>query len=622
MPPYMGIAAEPCHRDRQAGGLMGQHRRRGIPAPRRWPLPILAGLALVVAGGVAATAVVATRSSGGPGCGAPSARTGTIQVGVDPTAVGWLDELAGQYNLAGHRVDGRCVRVELTTMDAQRAASALQSTPYPGGGPPPDAWVPQSSTLLDLVRSRPGSAAVLPAKALSIASSPLVLAAPPDAITSLRLDQKAAPTLADFLRLAADHNGWGAMGHPEWGPVRFSLVDPAVSTVGTSLLVALAGATTGVSSAKVTPATFTTTSAKAGLLGFVRATAVRASTTKDLLHRISSADSSGAVIRSLGLVALTEQDVWTYDAGSPVIPLQAVYPLGGSLAADYPYVVSTGQWVNQFERRAAADFGHWLASPDVRQKLAGFGLRPPNGSGAGLTDDGRGIDPRTFTPAPLPHPGAAQIARGSWSLLTKRVQTLAVIDVSGSMGAQVHGTNSTKLELAAQAARNALKFYGDQDYVGLWEFSTGLAGGADYQQLVGLGPAASTVNGVSRRQALDQAYGALRPENSTALYDTVLAAYTAAKAAYRPDFVNTVVVLTDGANEDSHSISLSTLLSKLTAAQDPAKPVHIITIAYGDKANTDVLAQISTATGGLSFSSPDPRDIGSVFLSALSALSD
>ena len=601
---------------------MGQHRHGRSGRRRHWPRTVTVGLVALVGLGLVGTAVVASTTSEGPRCDAPTATTGTIQVGVDPAAMGWLGDLAERYGRSGQRVDGRCVRVNLTAMDAQRAAAALQATPYPGGGQPPVVWVPQSTALLDLVRANPGSAAVLPARAPSIASSPLVLAAPPDAITSLGLGRHKAPTLRDLLGLAADRSGWGALGHPEWGPLRFSLVDPSSSAVGTSLLVALAGVSTGVPAREVTPATFNRTEAKAGMLGFVRATAVRAKDTQDLLHRISASDSPGAVIRSLGLTALTEQDVWAYDAGSPAIPLQAIYPFGGALAADYPYVVATGEWVDGFGRRAAADFRDWLTSPATRSTLSGYGLRPPDGSGTGLEADGRGITPDRFAPVPTTDPNAARLARGSWRLLTKRVLTLAVMDVSGSMGGQVKGTDSTKLDLAVQAARNALRFYGDQDYVGLWEFSTGLAGGADYRELVPIGPAASRVGGVTRRQVLDQAYSSLRPQNSTALYDTVLAAYTAAQQSYRPDSMNTVVVLTDGANEDNRSISLPTLLSRLADAQNPARPVHIITIAYGDQANTDVLRQISAATGGLSFASPDPRDIGAVFLDALTSLTD
>ncbi len=600
---------------------MGQHRHGRTGGRRRWPRTATVGLVVLVGLGLVGTAVVASTSSAGPGCDAPTATTGTIEVGVDPTAMGWLADLAERYDRAGHRVDGRCVRVNLTAMDATRAAAALQSTPYPGAGQPPVVWVPQSNALLDLVRANPGSAGVLPARAPSIASSPLVLAAPPDAVTSLSLGRPAPPNLGDLLKLATDRNGWGALGHPEWGPMRFSLVDPSDSAVGTSVLVALAGVSTGVPARAVTPATFTMTEAKAGMLGFVRATAVRAKNTGELLRQIRASDSPGAAIRSLGLIALTEQDVWNYDGSSPAIPLRALYPFGGALAADYPYVLATGDWVNEFDRRAATDFRDWLTSPATRSTLSGYGLRSPDGTSAGLQTDGRGIAPDRFAPVPTADPHTSRVARGSWRLLTKRVLTLAVIDVSGSMGARVKGTDSTKLELATQAARNALRFYGDQDDVGLWEFSTGLTGGVDHRELVPLGPAAGMFHGMTRRQALDQAYRSLRPQNSTALYDTVLAAYTAAQRAYRPDSVNTVVVLTDGTNEDNDSISLSTLLSRLADAQNPARPVHIITIAYGDQANTEVLEQMAAATGGLSFSSPDPRDIGAVFLDALTSLS-
>lgn len=595
---------------------MGRHRRRGLTPPRRWPLSVLVGAVLLVGGGTAGAVVAVNRADSQQGCAAPA----TIEVGTDPATRRWLDDLAGQYNRAAHRVDGRCVRVTMTDMDARRAAAALQSTPSPAGGQPPDVWVPQSTALLDLVRARPGSAAVLPDRAPSVASSPLVLAAPPDAIRSLHLDRGSPTTLADLLRLAVDPAGWGALGHPEWGPLRFSLVDPSDSVTGTSLLVGLAGASAGVGPAEVTPATFATPAAKASLFGFVRAVALRAASSSQLVDRISSSDSAGAAIRSLGLIALSEQDVWTYDADAPAIPLQAVYPFGGGLAADYPFVVPTGRWVSGFDQRAAADFRSWLGGARARGELARFGLRPPDGSGTGLTADGQGIDGRTFAPTPAAHPDAVVTARGSWRLLTQRVLTLAAIDVSGSMGATVQGTNATKLQLAAQAARNALRYYADTDDVGLWEFSTGLAGGADYRELVSLGPASGLVDGVPRRQALDQAYRSLVPRNGTALYDTVLAAYTAAQQAYRPDFVNTVVVLTDGTNEDPDSISLDTLLADLTAAQNPVKPVHIVTIAFGDKANTAVLDRIARATGGLSFAAPDPRDIGAVFLTALTSL--
>ena len=48
--------------------------------------------------------------------------------------------------------------------------------------------------------------------------------------------------------------------------------------------------------------------------------------------------------------------------------------------------------------------------------------------------------------------------------------------------------------------------------------------------------------------------------------------------------------------------------------------MHIVAIAYGKDADAGVLGQIAKATDGLAFNSPDPRDIGQVFLSAIGAL--
>jgi hypothetical protein len=110
------------------------------------------------------------------------------------------------------------------------------------------------------------------------------------------------------------------------------------------------------------------------------------------------------------------------------------------------------------------------------------------------------------------------------------------------------------------------------------------------------------------------------PRTATGLYDSILAAYRSARAAYRPECVNTVVVITDGANEDPGSIELPALLTQLRRLHDPARPVHIVTLAYGTGADPAALAQVAKATDGLQFSSPDPRSIGKVFLTAVAAL--
>src|SRR5439155_21108576 len=138
---------------------------------------------------------------------------------------------------------------------------------------------------------------------------------------------------------------------------------------------------------------------------------------------------------------------------------------------------------------------------------------------------------------------------------------LWLIDVSGWMAEKVPQTNQAKLTVALAAARNSLQLFADADRIGLWEFSTDLGPGRDYRELVPLGPAGGALpSGKNRRQASIAAYAGMTPQNGTGLYDSVLAAYEAATAGYQKGYVNTVVVLTDGKNDDTAGIDLNGLL--------------------------------------------------------------
>jgi Ca-activated chloride channel family protein len=188
------------------------------------------------------------------------------------------------------------------------------------------------------------------------------------------------------------------------------------------------------------------------------------------------------------------------------------------------------------------------------------------------------------------------------------------------MSSVVPGTTQSKLELARNTASDALQYFTDDDQMGLSEFSTTLDGTPDsYKALVPLATVGKSGSAGDRRTALTTAYQHLQPQHGTALYDAVLSAYTDAQAHYLLNAVNVVVVLTDG-DDATSKISLATLLSELKSRQNPAQPVHVVTIAYGADANDPVLRQIAAATGGASFSAKDPRSIGTVFISALAAV--
>jgi hypothetical protein len=116
------------------------------------------------------------------GCTGP---TTTLSVGTDPAAVSWLAPLARSYTEAGRSAAGRCLAVQVRSLTLDQAQQALQPVPFPGAGSPPDVWIPESTTSLNLVRARRESARVLAVPATPVATSPIVLAAPNDALLAL-----------------------------------------------------------------------------------------------------------------------------------------------------------------------------------------------------------------------------------------------------------------------------------------------------------------------------------------------------------------------------------------------------------------------------------------------------
>jgi Ca-activated chloride channel family protein len=603
---------------------MGRHLQRTAPWQLTRRPALLAGLVVVAlaASAVTVRAVSSSTPAAQAGCAGP---TTTLNVGVDPAAAPWLTPLAESYTRAARSVAGRCVTLAVRQLTLAQAQQALQPVPFPGGGTPPDVWVPESTTAVELVRARPGTAKVLGDRAPPLASSPIVVAAPPETLRALakRLPT-GRPRFGDVLALARNPAGWGQPGvdRPEWGPVRFSTADPGTTTLGTNLLIATAGALTGTPAREVRAATFGQPEAKQGLLSFVRTVASTPPSAGALFAAVERATTTADLLARVGVVVAYEKDVWHYNGQSPAVVLQAAYPLAGQLAADFPFVVPDASWVDDADRAAAADFRGWLLSEPIQARLGAAGLRRADGrAGPELTTGDRGLDGLPRPPEPLRAADGPAAARSAWKLVTQRVSILALFDVSGSMAELVPGTRQSKLDVARAAAQASLGFFDGQDAIGLWEFSRALDGDRDYRELMPLGPVGAPVNGFpDRRAASIAAYRTMVPRTATGLYDTVLAGYRDAVAHYRPGFINTVVVLTDGRNEDPGSITLPALVTELKRRYDPARPVHIVTLAYGSGADPAALAQLARATDGLQFTSVDPRTIGQVFLTAVAAL--
>ena len=300
---------------------------------------------------------------------------------------------------------------------------------------------------------------------------------------------------ADRLRRprAAGHRpgGWGAVGHPEWGPFRLGKTNPNFSTSGLNFTIAEYYAATGKTSG-LTVEDLARPAAVDFATQIESAVVHYGDITMTFLNNWFAADARGTALTYTSAVAVEEKSVIDYNRGNPdgVLqpgeepriprdPLVAIYPEEGTLYSDNPFIVSNTEWVDDDEKAAAALFGEFVQLPENQQKVMEFGFRPNNPSVAAGRPDRR-RQRRRPEPADGRAAGAvAGRARRDPRLVGRPAQggrVLLVLDISGSMGEPADDQGRTRLDLAKEAAVSALDEFKPTDDVGLWVFSTELGG--------------------------------------------------------------------------------------------------------------------------------------------------
>lgn len=544
-------------------GRHASHRPAG-PSPwlRRLGLSVMA-VALIGAAGLGVASVLDTT---GGDCSGPL----PVTVAADPTIEPVLVELGRTYADTDPRQGDQCVEIHVT------ATPSATVVPTFGSAQAPDLWIPKSRAFGPAVDEG------LATELASVALTPLVVAMPSEA--------------AEALGGSEAQISWAALVQGE-GPA--VIADPATNDEGIASLVAVRTA-----------------------LG----DQVDRTQLVQLMTQVSQAavptvgDAFAAAAESPAAFTATEQAVAAYNLGSSGAQVTALYPAEGTFAFDYPAHAVTGADEDEAARSAAAAFVTYLGSIDAQEALQRAGFRSPDGaagSNAGVVDGTRSAMPELL---PDPDPAAVTELSRQWAALALDMRMLAVIDVSGSMNEQVTD-DATRIELTRDAALEALQLFPPDAAIGLWAFSILQDPPNDYVQLVDVGPMNEELeDGTLRQEALVAATQSLPDiaDGGTGLYDTALAAFQEMRGSYQAGMVNSVVLLTDGRNEDDpEGIDLETLLTQLTAQFDPAAPVPIITIGMGPEADMEALQQISAATGTTAYHAEDPSDIQSVFIQAM-----
>ncbi|WP_203906920.1 VWA domain-containing protein [Rhizocola hellebori] len=549
---------------------------------------------VVIAGGI----IVVYQLAGKPSCTGQA----TLRVAATPEMVPALRLAGDSISGRGEAVNGACAVIEVSAADPADIAAVLaakESATLTGVGLPagniaiPDVWVPDSSTWL--ARLAGVSPNLSFPEAPSLARSPVVVAMPEPVAAKVGWPTAKLTWQALLTKMTTDTT------------MKIGTVEPSRDAAGLAGLLALGAAMTA------------SPDGQAAATGALRSLAAGRSTLRqDLLARFPRSADPAAVASGLSAAALTEQAVVAYNAAKPPIKLAALYLEPAPLAMDYPYAVMPG--IDAGRAGIASRLLQAARTESFQRQLGADGMRGPDGRPAqGFALPASAPEP-AVTPAPTATERAAAAAAvqktlATWHAVTLPARMLAIIDVSGSMLERVPTAgNLTRGQVTAEAARRGLGLFDDSWAVGLWVFSTNMVGPVDHQELLPIQPLS-----VQRTQML-ATLGAIqpKPKGDTGLYDTILAAYQAVQKDWDPGRVNSIVLMTDGDNDDDNGVSLTQLQDKLKTLADPKRPIQLIILGIGASVNAEPLTSITKITGGGVFVAKDPANIGEIFLKAIS----
>jgi Ca-activated chloride channel family protein len=540
-----------------------------------------------------------------------------LTVAAAPEIVPAVQSVADQWTKAGAAVDGTCVAIDVSEELPATVASAVTRdhsvaliglNPAPDAKQVPDVWIPDSSTWL--LRIQTEAAGFLPGTVTSVAQSPLVLAMPEPIAKTFGWPNKSIGWSDLLTNFTADE------------PLQVGIMDPTQDASGLTSLLALSQASSAGGGDPIE-------ALKAKSRALTALDTNKAVLREELLAKFPKSEADIGGSNTVSAAPLSEEDVVAYNAERPAIALSAIYMEPSPAPLDYPYTVMP-QVVDKQKTDAAEGLLQQLLAAGSKNALAAAGLRAPDGTyGAnfpapmGAPKASPAVTPAATKSAEGTAASAAltggdlSAVVGGWIATTKPGQALTVFDTSGSMNEAVPTAGGkTRAQVTQAAASVGLSLFSNKWSVGVWRFSTNEDGTKPWKSLVGI---TSLTTG---RERLQTSITQLDPKKNggTGLYDTVLDAYNHVKKNYSPQKINSVILFTDGANENQEGLTKEQVVAGLKKAQDPKKPIRLVLIGIGDKVSVDELKMLRDALPGSNsgvFLAPDPTKITSIFAQAI-----
>ncbi|WP_405136932.1 hypothetical protein [Nocardia sp. NBC_01388] len=534
---------------------MGTHRAdggsRGVSRG-----PVLAVVAVIVlALAVVGWVWLQQRSKDRDSAAASSCAGGsvTLNVTVDPDIAAPVKAAADKFNQTKPRVRDHCAQVAVDPQASAAMVAAFTSNAAwnPALGPQPALWIPDSSRSIELMRV-PGLIGGTPA---SVAQSPIVLAVPDELRRAL---ETAQVHWADLAKL--QQGSLGDAGLAAWGNLRLAMPSGDASlAVATAVGSGVSGTDPlddkAVHSGQVTSA-----------ISLLAANAPAAKDQQSALTDLAAA--TDAAKATLHAVPANEQQLRAYPG------LTAFRPSENGPVDDFPAAQITGSWVDQTQNSVAGLFADFLRAPD-QAKL--------------FTDNGFGAAP----PATVPVAARAVLEQVNQVLThpVLGVSATVLLDVSSSM--TTADGNTTRLANSIAALQSTMGVMPPEFGMGVWAYSKDLDGTNPYRVVTATAPLTD-----AQRDKIGQSLGNVtastaKPDRT---YPTVEAAYRTVLSNYAAARTNSILLITDGPEDDS-TVTGDQLLADIAAVTDPAHPVRVDVIVIGG-AGTQTLQTLAQRTGG------------------------
>jgi len=542
-------------------------------------------------------------SSGGPGAtNTEAAPAGSIEISfvTSNTKEDWVNVVTEKFNAAQIKTSGG----QQVFVRVSHVTSGGSQTDILSGKIKPTVWSPGDMSWVDganqVWRDRTGKALVTE-ECKPTVYAPIGFAMWRPFAEALGWPDKPI-TWATLVNLAADPQGWGKYGHPEWGEFKFGHTHPSYSNAGLLIMTALVHDTLG-NTGGLTPES-------------VKGSQVIEAFEKVEFHTYHYGVQTRDLISLMArrgpeyLHATTASEAETLKAnaeraGELRFPLAFIFPARGTFWTEQPFCTLDAEWVTAEQKEAARLYRDYVLAREQQELAIDKYLRPVDSAiplRAPVALEG-GTDPRvtrsTVPALESPSGEAAEAVKDVFLQTKKKASIIIVVDVSGSM-------QGDKIANAVEATANFIGRLEKDDEVIVMPFNEDVT---ELQPSGRAGDVAETLGNRVRN---------LFAEGGTALHDGVCTAAERIAALREENEKNNIkrlygiVVLSDG-KDTASSRTENDMFNCLPSGED-VDGIKVFTIAYGDDADKDVLLRVANRTNGKTFTG-DPATIERVYTS-------